>query len=69
MERIKRGAPSRKRKKSFNLCKIYILWLTEEILEKGLNEKWIGFFQENMRNADGTARRAKYKLKVTEYEE
>ena len=59
-ERVKRGAPSRKRKKAFELNKLEAIWFEKETLSNGLERGWITHFQTGMRNADGSSRRAKY---------
>lgn len=63
-ERIRSGAPSRKRKTAFLLKKIEALWLDSERISKGIREDWIRFFQEGMRNANGSPRRTKYMLNL-----
>lgn len=52
-ERIKRGAWSRLRKKSFKLRQISFIKITDDTLIKS------GSFQENFRNSDGSPRKAK----------
>lgn len=65
-ERIQRGAPSRKRKCAFEIDYIEALYFNDQtILKKGVDDKWITFFQEGMRNADGSPRRPKYALWTT----
>ena len=65
-ERIQRGAPSRKRKCAFEIDHIEALFFGDQtILKKGVDDKWITFFQEGMRNADGSPRRPKYALWTT----
>ena len=65
-ERIQRGASSRKRKCAFEIDHIEVLFFSNlDILKKGVDEKWITFFQEGMRNADGSPRRPKYALWTT----
>jgi len=64
-ERIKRGAPSRKRKSAFEIDHIETLFFNNsEELNRGVSERWITFFQEGMRNADGSPRRSKYAIKT-----
>ena len=65
-ERISRGAPSRKRKKAFYLSKLEAFWLDKAILSSGLRNDWIDLFQEGMRNADGSSRRPKYMMNLSE---
>ena len=65
-ERIQRGAPSRKRKCAFEIDYIEAIFFnTPSELKKSVYEKWITFFQEGMRNADGSPRRPKYALWTT----
>ena len=62
-ERIRRNAPSRKRKSAFEIDRIEAVFFNSQSeLDRGVQEKWITFFQEGMRNADGSPRRAKYAL-------
>ena len=63
-DRVRRGAPSRRRKIAFRLRRIEALWLNSDQVTKGLDEGWIDFFQKGMRNANGSARRPKYELNV-----
>ena len=63
-ERIKRGAKSRIRKKAFNVESFSAIFINDKILREGLRHKWIGYFQKGMRNANGTPRRAKYKINI-----
>jgi cytochrome b involved in lipid metabolism len=60
VERIRRGATSRQRKKAFNFQKLEAYWFNKTTITEGLKEKWVNFFQQGMRNADGSSRRAKY---------
>jgi hypothetical protein len=65
-ERIRRGAPSRKRKSAFEIDHIEALFFNnQEELDCGVQENWITIFQEGMRNADGSSRRRKYALWTT----
>jgi hypothetical protein len=60
IDRIKRGAPTRKRKTSFTLTKLIILFFKDFFyIEKGKEEGWIREFQRGMRNSNGSARRPK----------
>lgn len=65
-ERIKRGAPSRKRKTEFKVTGFQVFRITDDILEKGLDSRWIGGFQKGMRNADGSPRRQKFMIVLDE---
>lgn len=60
VERIKRGATSRKRKTSMVISKILFVKIDDELLIK------CGSFQENFRNANGNARREKVLLDLNE---
>ena len=65
-KRIERGAPSRKRKSAFEIDHIEALFFNNsEELNRGVSDRWITFFQEGMRNADGSPRRPKYAIKIT----
>ena len=62
-ERIARGAPSRRRKVAFTVEDYHTIFFSDRSqMEQALQEGWVGYFQENMRNADGSLRRAKYKI-------
>jgi hypothetical protein len=66
-ERIRRGAPSRRRKTSFQLSEYTLIGFRSlDEIERARQEGWLGGFQEGMRNADGSPRRAKYKIKICE---
>ena len=65
VERIRRGAPSRRRKVSFSTDRyIAFYWDSTAKIGQGRREGWIGTFQEGMRNADGSPRRAKYSVRL-----
>jgi hypothetical protein len=61
-ERVGRGAPSRRRKTAFDLRRYLFLWLTRNLIDRGLTRGWIDEFQRDMRNAGGSPRRPKYKI-------
>lgn len=62
-ERVARGATSRKRKTAFTVQEIdFYRFSSMAEIERGLTEGWLGAFQEGMRNADGSPRRAKYSV-------
>ena len=64
-ERIKRGAQPRKRKTSFELKSYLVIYFQNiEQIEKALEDNWLAYFQKGMRNADGSPRRAKYKINI-----
>ncbi|HUI01785.1 MAG TPA: hypothetical protein VLX56_09185 [Nitrososphaerales archaeon] len=63
-ERIRRAARSRSRKTSFDLACYIFAWLTRRTVDQGLQSGWIKTFQDGMRNADGSPRRAKYMVDV-----
>lgn len=65
-ERIKRSAPSRVRKRAFRIETLETIRLTSEALFRGLQDGWIGKFQEGMRNSNGRARRPKLTLRIDE---
>lgn len=60
LERIKRGAKSRARKKSFVLESIDFVFLNKETLSR------CGSFQAGMRNADGSPRNPKVMLDISD---
>ena len=65
--RIARGAPSRRRKVSFTPSRIEAVFLKDaEVVEKGLKDGWLGYFQQGMRNSNGTPRRAKYQIRLSQ---
>ena len=69
LERIRRGARSRKRKKSFFLENIYIIEFTALSRVKGaMQQGWLrNDMQAGQRNADGSSRNAKYGINLKEY--
>lgn len=63
--RIKRGARSRTRKIAFEIEGIDAYFIeNQSVLETGIEEGWLKYFQKGMRNADGSPRRAKYALRT-----
>ncbi len=65
-ERVARGAPSRKRKISFRIETFEALYFRSRAdLARGEKEGWLLRFQEGMRNANGSPRRAKYMVDTT----
>ena len=64
-QRMKRGAPSRKRKTSFELINYLVIFFQNmDQIEKAINDKWMGYAQKGWRNANGSLRRAKYKINI-----
>lgn len=65
-KRKKRGASSRRRKTRFAVLDYLIIFLeSKEDIERAIDEGWLsGDAQVGWRNADGSPRRAKYKIKV-----
>lgn len=65
VDRIKRGAPSRRRKISFSPKELNAVWFsnTYELLEASL-QGWLKPFQEGMRNSNGKPRPSKYQMKI-----
>lgn len=62
-ERIKRGAPSRRRKISFRPSKAMAIWIPSgEVAQNGVRDGWLKGFQEGMRNSNGNSRRAKFQI-------
>jgi hypothetical protein len=69
-DRIARNAPSRRRKTSFTPTSIVGIWLPSVAeIDKGVQDGWISGFQENMRNADGKPRNAKFKFNTSKIPE
>jgi hypothetical protein len=61
--RVARGAPSRRRKSAFVPKRIDAVYLRDvSTVETALTAGWMAYFQENMRNSDGSPRRAKYQM-------
>lgn len=64
-ERIRRGAKSRKRKIVFKIDSVDAFFIkSQQVLDMGIENGWLQFFQQGMRNADGSPRRAKYALRT-----
>jgi ribosomal protein L39E len=63
--RIKRGANSRIRKKSFTAERILAIWIpgADDVLN-AVKSGWIKGFQEGMRNSNGNARRSKFQINL-----
>jgi hypothetical protein len=65
IERIARGAPSRRRKISFSPESVHAIWLQDSSeIGSALTTGWLKPFQENMRNSDGSPRTAKFKMEL-----
>lgn len=64
IERIERNAPTRQRKVSFNLTRYEMIFIKNGAdLDRALKEGWLSAdAQIGWRNADGSRRRAKYKI-------
>jgi len=65
-ERIRRGAPSRRRKRAVTLKGYILFGLDRSSLSLGIKDGWIRPFQQGMRNADGSPRRAKFMLDISQ---
>ena len=66
-DRVKRGAPSRRRKISFAPNRILAIWIPSSAdASRAVKDGWIKGFQEGMRNANGNPRRAKFQIKVSQ---
>jgi hypothetical protein len=64
--RVARGALSRARKTAFSVDALHLIFFaTRGKIMTGLSQGWLAAFQEGMRNADGSPRRAKYILDVS----
>ena len=62
-ERIKRGAPSRRRKVALEIQKFLLFgFMSLNDIKRGVKEKWIKEFQKDFRNADGSPRREKLQI-------
>jgi|SRR3990170_2873860 len=70
-KRIARGAISRKRKTAFEIHEYLMIFMqNKEQIERAFEEGWLsGNAQIGWRNADGSPRRAKYKIKVNSISE
>lgn len=59
------GRPSRIRKTEYMIRNCQVYFFTSDDIQRGVREGWIDdTFQQNMRNADGSSRGAKYLLKT-----
>lgn len=64
-DRVRRGAPSRRRKVFFKVERFgAFYWDSVARIQEGRRDGWVGTFQEGMRNADGSPRRAKYSVRM-----
>jgi len=65
IEREIEGRPSRSRKSAYMIVKILAYYITPDDLEEGVAAGWLDTkFQRNMRNASGSSRKPKYRLKA-----
>jgi hypothetical protein len=65
LQRIERGAPSRRRKVAFVPNRVEAVFFESNAdISRGLDEEWLGYFQEGMRNSNGGARRPKYQINL-----
>jgi len=66
LDRVARGAPSRRRKISFSPESVHCIWLEDsQAIDSALLSGWLKPFQENMRNSDGSPRTAKFQLDLS----
>jgi len=66
IERRKRGAPSRRRKTSFEPKKLDAIWFHDlNSINSAVNSGWLEPFQENMRNSNGKPRPAKFQFSLS----
>lgn len=66
LERERRKARSRLRKTSFRPTDVEAVWLAnKDAIIKGVQEGWLGAFQQGMRNSDGSPRRVKFRLNTS----
>lgn len=62
-DRIARRAPSRRRKVAFQPVAVTAVFLSSrDDIDQGIEAGWLSEFQRNMRNSDGSPRRAKYAI-------
>jgi hypothetical protein len=65
VERIQRGAPSRRRKISFKPQSVEAVFFSDQNqINRGLDEGWVTLFQSGMRNSNGNPRREKYQINL-----
>ena len=65
MDRIGRGAPSRRRKISFSPKSLHAIWFSNLTdLQEAVIQGWLKSFQTNMRNSNGKPRPSKYQLEL-----
>ncbi len=64
-DRVKRGAPSRRRKISFSPKSLHAIWFSNLTdLQEAVIQGWLKSFQTNMRNSNGKPRPSKYQLEL-----
>lgn len=62
-ERVSRGASSRRRKTAFKINSYTAIFFDDlSVISEGFTGGWLGSFQENMRNSNGSPRREKLKI-------
>ena len=67
IERVRRGAPSRRLKKVFTPKRLIALWIpTLNDLISADKDGWVKGFQKGMRNSNGSLRREKFQINVSE---
>ncbi len=65
VERVRRGAPSRRRKAGFHPQSVEAVFFERrDDVSRGLDERWLSYFQMGMRNSNGVARRPKYQINL-----
>ncbi|MDD3035287.1 MAG: hypothetical protein PHT25_11955 [Bacteroidales bacterium] len=65
IEREIEGRPSRIRKTAYMIVKVFAYYITPDDLKEGVTAGWLDTkFQRNMRNAGGSPRKPKYRLKA-----
>ncbi len=64
-DRVKRGAPSRRRKISFKPSKLHSIWFDNlNEINMAVESGWLKSFQAGMRNSNGVPRPAKFMLNI-----
>lgn len=65
VERIMRGAPSRRRKVAFSPQSVEaVFFANQNEIRRGITERWMSSFQAGMRNSNGNPRREKYQISL-----
>ena len=66
IERLRRGAPSRRRKTSFKPNRVLAIWIpSASDASEAVKDGWLKGFQEGMRNSNGNLRRSKFQIRLS----